>query len=311
MAERQDTRRLEKLYLEIAHQPVLDFYASLESSSHSSGGGGQPGGARGNLVGLLTYPNSGTSWFLQLAQTASGLRNHTVYAREAEKTGGGASRGVYMLNSPRERSPEAHEPSLVKSHVAYYGEEDVRGIAAWNFARHAQRWRRDLPAGCYCHIRLVRHPFDNLRARYHLHVKLGLEKKEGKAPDFSAFFRQDLRRYLLWHACCNRLAEDVPLLSVFYADLLDRKKSRDAFYRAMRFAAYPVTKESVARAYEIFPPIYAVNGGLPVHLSHYTEEDIYWMADELRKWRRTYAWMQVWQKFSFARRRRASVAMQQ
>ena len=103
----------------MAHDCVLDFYGTIRSSLRAGGGGG-------NLVGLLTYPNSGTSWFLQLCQIATGIRNHTAYEDEARKTNGGPSRGVYILNSTQERSPADHEPSLVKSHVSQYGEENNR-----------------------------------------------------------------------------------------------------------------------------------------------------------------------------------------
>ena len=283
MSNNEDVTRLEKVYLETAHETVRAFYGTIRSDLSDRED------SSGNLVGLLTFPNSGTSWFLRLSQIASGIRNHTAYEHEAIKVNGGASRGVYILNSPNERTPQDHEPSLVKSHVDEYGEKDVTRFNYKNVDDLVGEWKKYLPPNCSRHIRLVRNPFDNMRARFHLYLKLNADCPEQSLLNFRQFFQQDLRRYLLWHAYCDRVADDYPMMSLHYSNLLDKEKAYDTFLGAMRFAGYNIDMQDVERAFKTFPPVYPKKRNLPVHLQYYSEDDIHWMVSELDKWLKLYA----------------------
>jgi len=285
-AQKEDSKSLEQIYIEVALQPVLNFYGIIRSSVDKRR---EERSEEDNLIGLLTFPNSGTSWFLQLCQVATGIRNHTAYEHEAIKTNGGPSRGVYILNSRHERDPEEHDPSLVKSHVAEYGEEDVTRINFNDFDNLVSAWMELLPPNCGRHIRLVRNPFDNLRARYHLYLKLYSGHPEKSLLDFRQFYQQDLRRYLLWHAYCDRVADEYPVMSLQYSDLLDKEKAHGTILNALRFAGYDIELGDVERAYKTFSPIYSQNKHIPVHLEYYSESDIHWMERELEKWLKLYS----------------------
>ncbi len=238
----------------------------------------------GELVGLLTFPNSGTSWFLNLARAATGISNHTAYEEESLRTGGWPSRGAYLLNTRNSRPPERGEPSLVKSHVAFYGEEDVSTISPRRLAREYEQWKRHLPPGCGCHVRLVRNPFDNIRARYHLYLKKAARAESSAIMPFHEYARADIVRYMRWHAFCNRLATEAPVLTLDYADLLDERSRMRGLRAALEFAGFSVSDEDLRRAFERFPAIYRRNGEFPVHLRYYREEDILFMARRMKEW---------------------------
>ena len=107
-----------------------------------------------------------------LAPLASGDRilNHTAYEHESLRTKGGPSRGVFLLNAPNRSEPGEHEPSFVKSHVTFYGDEPASTLLKGRRALE-RTWLDALPPGCGRHLRLLRNPLDNLRARYHLYLK--------------------------------------------------------------------------------------------------------------------------------------------
>ena len=260
-----------------ARKSVNDFYATVMNSSTN-----EPVSERG-LVGLLTFPNSGTSWFLQLTQAATGILNHTAYEHESVKTKGRPSRGVFLLNAPNGRRPSDTEPSMVKSHVTHYS-DDSPPVALTNLHRFRKEWQKNIPNNCSRHIRLLRNPFDNIRARYHLYLLNSSNSKDRELMEFHTFVRNDLRRYLLWHTLCNEVCNRYPLLTVRYANLLDPEKSKDTLFQALKFAGYDIGPDDVRRALLRFPSKYGEVDGIPVHLQHFTVNDIQWISRELRRW---------------------------
>lgn len=278
--ERAD-EALERLYREHLEGLIADFYGTIRSRADM-----QPF-PPGMLVGLLTFPNSGTSWFLRLAQAATGIQNHTAYEGESLKTSGRPSRGAYLLGSPTARPPAEGEPSLVKSHVDNY-DENARGPhSALTLRRTARIWARSVPPACCRHIRLVRNPIDNLRARFHLYRKKNEGSKEPPLT-FRQYFRNDLPRYLWWHAYCNGVVDSQPLMSVYYHQLTNPQVAAPILFKALRFAGYDVGERDAQRALSSTPSIYS-HGNLPVHLAHYTEDDILWIAGEMKSWLGAYA----------------------
>lgn len=273
-------KQLEKSYLNKVQPLVQRYYASLSSNFV----GIEP--RQEELVGLLTYPNSGTSWFLKYARVATGIHIHTMYSQEAEQANGCENRGVFMLQTANPaksgRAPGPGEPAIVKSHVADYGEYPTGEIDLSNLDGLAENWARSLPPNAHRHIRLVRNPLDNLRARYHLYLKNHQDVPEDQVLPFRRYFKQDLKRYFLWHHHCNKLAETQPLLTVCYSDLLDN--TRFEFTRALQFAGHAVDPKQVQKAYRQWPPKYQETNNLPVHLLHYSENDIDWIANQIRKW---------------------------
>jgi hypothetical protein len=259
--------------------PVVDeFYATIRSNETVGPFAGE------GLVGLLTFPNSGTSWFLRLTARISGLYNHTAYEKESLKTKGEPSRGVHTLRFLKARPPEPGEPSFVKSHVRYYGGERFVVTGARDFAHHAKYWAASLPPNCDRHIRLVRNPLDNLRARYHLYLKSHAAAGATEPLDFRSYFRPDLRRYLQWHAYCDELAATMPIMTVHYENYLDPSTAVETLGRAMRFAGYDVDDERIAFVLTVERPKYDAEAGLPLHLAHFDEEDIRWVAAEITDW---------------------------
>lgn len=266
----------EAVYFEKAHDLIQRYYATLTSNYCEVRRGYE------DKVGLLTYPNSGTSWTLQLVRIASGIRIHTEYEGELKNSGGDPSRGVFAINNPNERMPEYHEPVLVKSHVSHYSYYDAATIRPGEFDLACQTWARNLSTSYARHVRLVRNPFDNIRARFHLYER-NHRGNEGIADlSFSEFARQDLRRYLVWHACCNRIAQSKPLLTVLYGNELTN--CRFELSRILNFCGFDTTFQDVERAVTQAPPKYVEENRVPSHLKHYTIDDIHWLANELESW---------------------------
>jgi hypothetical protein len=259
--------------------PVVDaFFATIRSVETAPPFSGE------GLVGLLTFPNSGTSWFLRLTARVSGIANHTCYEREARTVKGSPNRGVLSLLVPGQRLPGPGEPSFVKSHVRYYGPVDDVVENARDLAALARRWRNALPPGCDRHVRLVRNPLDNLRARYHLHLEQHADADPATVADFRTFFHADLRRYLQWHAYCDELAATMPVMTVRYEEMLDPARTGEVVGRAMRFAGYRVGEAEIRALASVDPAKYSVTSGVPVHLEHFDEDDIRWVAEEMRAW---------------------------
>lgn len=285
----EETRLTEmrEVYNSVLAPVVEEFYATIRANDAVGPFCGE------GLVGLLTFPNSGTSWFLRLTARASGICNHTAYEKESVKTKGAPSRGAYSIHLPGARSPEPGEPSFIKSHVHYYGRQSVLVEGAGSLRRFAATWRGALPPGCDRHVRLVRNPLDNLRARYHLHLKdMARADIEADATDmeaFRAYFRTDLRRYLQWHAYCDELAATTPVLPVRYERFLDPKTAVEEIGRAMRFAGYTIGDDAIATALAKVPPKYVADPGMPIHLGRFAEADIRWVADAIREWLEVYA----------------------
>ena len=270
--------RLEETY-DTVLRPVVDaFYATVRSNGDVGPFAGE------GLVGLLTFPNSGTSWFLELTARASRICNHTVYEHEARTVGGAPHRGVHSLRFPNAVLPGIDQPSFVKSHMRNYGTAKTRVAGRGGFQKALDRWLAAEPANCDRHVRLVRNPLDNMRARFHLHLKNHVDPAAADAEDFRAFFRADLRRYLEWHAYCDELAAAKPVLSLHYEDLLDPATAAETIGRAMAFAGYRMDDLDIGRALSVAPPSYSAANGRPVHLGHFDEDDLYWAAVEIGDW---------------------------
>lgn len=236
------------------------------------------------LIGLLTFPNSGTSWFMRITAWASGICNHTMYEKEVAKGKIVASRGAVLSPASNVRSPRSGDPSFVKSHVGFYGTADDIVHDLSDFEHYSRLWRRSLPPNCDRHVRLVRDPLDNLRARYHHYLKANPGVDPGDLVDFRTYFRGDLRRYLQWHAYCDDLATGVPVMTVRYEEILDPVTSAAAFGRAMRFAGHDIEDAAIAAVVATDPPKYVADPGVPVHLRHFDEEDIRWIAARIGEW---------------------------
>ena len=270
---------LEKLYFNQAHEQIQKYYATLGSDFS----GNTP--KSNELVGLLTFPNSGTSWFLRFSSNVTGIHSHTVYDGEAERENGIKNRDVFMLRGNRlssERPPNPDEPALVKSHVSLYDGYSTLDVDYNNFDSLIDEWMNHLPMNANRFIRLVRNPFDNLRARYHLYLNSYVDSSGKSKQSFRDWFKVDMRRYLIWHTCCNRLAKKSPLITINYADLLEN--THFEFTRALQFAGFAVEPKQVERVYEKLPPKYKEVNQVPVHLKYYDEDDISWVADELQSW---------------------------
>jgi len=275
----KDQIHLERVYLDQAHELVQKYYATLKSNF--IGIDPRPD----ELVGLLTFPNSGTSWFLHFSRHATGIHSHTVYEKEAQRSNGLPNRDAFMLRpniQSNERPPNHDEPALVKSHVSAYDEYWIDSLDFNRFDSLAQRWMQHLPLNVNRYIRLVRNPFDNLRARYHLYLHSHKHILAESRQSFRQWFKQDMFRYLVWHACCNKLAETRPLMTVHYSDLSDN--TRFEFFRALQFAHFNLNSIDIERAFKIHPPKYKEIGQIPTHLHYYNEDDIHWVSGELRTW---------------------------
>lgn len=278
---------LRQVYDEALAPVVEGFYATIRNNEEVAPFTGE------GLVGLLTFPNSGTSWFLRLTARASGLYNHTSYEKESIKAKGEPSRGAFSLRTTAARFPEPGEPSFIKSHVHYYGQQRVVIDSARSLQRVAEIWHGALPPNCDRYLRLVRNPLDNLRARYHLHLKDMKRSEIEVDPEdrelFRAFFRPDLRRYLQWHAYCDTLAATMPVMRLHYEKFLDPATAVEAIGRAMRFAGYRIDAAAIEKTLAIDPPKYVADPGVPLHLRHFDETDIRWAAAEIAEWVSIYA----------------------
>lgn len=244
--------------------------------------------ATGPDIGLLTFPNSGTSWFARVALAATGVARHTVYPEEARHPV--VSRGVYALHpGPAAALPGDDDPVLIKSHVRFFAGQRNERVAGRTVADLAAEWRSHLPPADRS-LRLVRNPVDNLRARYHHYrKKLSGEQTDG-VPSFAEFMSDDVINYLVWHSCCNRTLTN-NLLTVDYDMLLSG--SVEQFTHALRYAGYAVEPSEVEQALLLHPPKYPVGRAprsdgpdnfVPVHLKHYTAEDLQWLGTQLQHW---------------------------
>jgi hypothetical protein len=269
---------LRAIHAEVFAPGADAFYATLRSNETVAPFDGE------GLVGLLTFPNSGTSWFLRLSSRASGICNHTCYAKEVKNAPDRASRGAYAALHPGLRLPRLGEPSFVKSHVRFYGPVNNTIADVRDFDRFLRSWRSALPPNCDRHVRLVRDPLDNLRARYHHHLKTNTGAASADPAAFRLFFRADLRRYLHWHAFCDALASTTPVMTIRYETMLDPVTGVEAVGRAMRFAGHRTGDAEIRAIFDADPPKYVTDTGGPVHLRHFSEEDIRWAAAEMRDW---------------------------
>ncbi len=268
---------LEQFYEREARDVIQKFYETIKSNVVFAKNDPD------SLVGLITYPNSGTSWFLQLTLAATRIENHTVYREETPEEAGQKNRGAYVLDTDIGHLPDADQPALVKSHVNRDNDNyDAGSINSENFAKETFDWITALPPNSKHFIRLIRNPFDNLRSRYHLYLKLNAGKPV--LLNFRQFFRADLRRYLIWHALCNQAAKAYPLMTVHYADFLRDDNEHVIFQQAMQFAGFDITPDDATRAYKRFPPRYEGRSSIPLHLAYYSESDIVWVAEEIRNW---------------------------
>ena len=263
-------------YLEHAHDLVQQFYARLTSNYCDVRKGFE------DKVGLLTFPNSGTTWTIDLVRQATGIRKHTIYEKELLGVGGEPSRGVLSVNSEEDRLPEYYEPVLVKSHVNKYGYYPVDGICPKDLDAVYAQWQRHLATDYSRHVRLVRNPFDNLRARFRFHNRNHKTRPEFKEYAFADYIREDFRRYLVWHACCDRVVELKPLLTVVYGNLLSN--CRFELSRILEFCGFEVDLDRIEAAMAGNPPMYTQENEIPSHLKHFSVEDINWVAGELRTW---------------------------
>ena len=240
-------------------------------------------------VGLLTFPNSGTSWFARVALAATGICRHTVYRDEAANPL--PSRGVFALHpGPHAALPTADDPVLVKSHVRFFASGENQEVSDTRLSEVAGRWQEGLPAGSKA-IRLVRNPVDNMRARYHHYLKKRdyTTEYDRRQPSlsFSEFLTSDITNYLVWHSCCD-LADGVSVLSLDYDELL--AGAAGPFLDALQFAGFQVAADDVERALTVHPPKYSAvpesraNEFLPVHLDTYSLDDLEWMGLRLQQW---------------------------
>lgn len=85
-------------------------------------------GAKGANIGLCTFPNSGTSWTLNLLKGVTGVLKHTLYPKECNQSYRGMycqpSRLGFAINETGDepgRMPLSTDPVLVKTHMAMYG----------------------------------------------------------------------------------------------------------------------------------------------------------------------------------------------
>ena len=285
VASAEELSELTSYYRESVHDVVERYFGTLESNFCERTMPFE------SLVGLITFPNSGTSWFLHMAREVTGIALFTVYWQESQDYGGRPSRGVFLLEEHGGREPTIEEPAIVKSHVDRFMYFDGAEVDVDNFREIAAHWALRLPPGSERFIRLVRNPFDNLRARYHLYVKQHRGSAGYEDLSFREFYRKDLKRYLLWHACCNQVARSQPLMTVMYGDLL--ANPRFEFRRAMEFAGYRVDPDLIGRALSQFRPKYIEREGVPTHLRYYTREDLEWISEKIREWTET-RWDLAW-----------------
>ncbi len=237
-------------------------------------------------IGLLTFPNSGTSWFARVALVATGICRHTVYRSESMQPL--ASRGVFALHRGSEaRLPGPEEPVLVKSHVRFFASGRNEQVADQGLAELADEWQRSLPALTGA-VRLVRNPVDNIRARYHHYLKK--HPSSQSLLSFPDFVSDDITNYLVWHTCCD-LSLGGSLLSLDYDELL--RDGGRSFLEALRYAGYQVEADDVDRALSAHPPKYQLAppevssadvGSLPVHLDTYSVDDLEWLATRMEQW---------------------------
>lgn len=265
-----------RIYRERLEPEVERFYGRLSQNPVRSATG------RDDKVGLLTFPNSGTTWTLALVERATGVRRHTVYERERAAAGGVPSRGVFALACKGARLPKPHEPVLVKDHVNKHGNYSPDDVRAEDLESVFQRWSRHLAEDYARHVRLVRNPLDNLRARFRYHQEHHRHKPEFGDPPFREYLRVDLKRYLVWHACCDRVARTRPLLTIAYEALLESPAA--TLGELLAFCGLEVAADRVELAAKDLPPQYGRQEGLPNHLGYFTVEDVEWVAEQLRQW---------------------------
>jgi hypothetical protein len=137
-------------------------------------------------------------------------------------------------------------------------------------------------------IRLVRDPFDNCVARYHL------EANNGRMPSLttmtttqrydaiSAIFQLELFDWLLWHWLTDWIARltGMRLLTVSYESML--RYPSEAAAQMLRFAGFSTTHEEVARTSE-FKTIHSSPSGRPTYLDHFTVDMVVAMGEALAK----------------------------
>lgn len=262
-------------YMEHAHPVLQRYYASIVSNFTGVRGGHE------DKVGLLTFPNSGTSWLLKVVRIATGIRIHTEYEKETSNAGGTQSRNVFAINSA-ERLPAAHEPVLVKSHVAHYNYFKAADVQPKDLDALYPAWAAALSPEYCRYVRLVRNPFDNARARYHLYDAEHRGRQDVPDLTFRQFFRRDLKRYLVWHACCDRAARERPTLTVLYGNQL--ANAGFELTRILSFCGFEVSLPRVELALQKAPPKYSEGHIVPTHLAHYSVRDIKWVAEQVEQW---------------------------
>jgi len=249
-------------------------------------------------VGFLTYPNSGTSWVIMLVSRLTKTAPFSVYAKEqriAQEAHGLPVIELPTLNHGERELPlyqisrqhdaifsrasvGENETILVKDHGCFYSYSarcDTKDCQRQNCLRK----RIDSYDGM---VRLIRNPYDNMVARYHLgcwnHNKdcsvEGLEKRNGLFIDY---FKNDLTNYILEHCSFSQVAETMPSLTVVYENLLTIPLHE--VKRILRFMGRgDIPDEVIEKEIKAHGPdqakVDAVINGVPEHLTEYSNEDI-------------------------------------
>ena len=231
-------------------------------------------GAKGATIGLCTFPNSGTSWTLNLLKGATGVLKHTLYNKECNQNYRGIfcqeSRIGFAINETGDepgRMPLPWDPILVKTHMAKYGLRNKQLPNAKLFASKLKDFDRV--------VRLVRHPLDNFIARVNLEIN---NNRCGENVDIfqclgADFFKQDMERYFAWHRAMDDACRDLglPIITVVYEHLL--QDTAPNLEQLLRFMGITPPEEQVRHATERWKPIHKPNpDGLPGYLMKYEEQ---------------------------------------
>eukprot|EP00638_Chattonella_subsalsa_P016425 CAMPEP_0117852612 /NCGR_PEP_ID=MMETSP0949-20121206/23179_1 /TAXON_ID=44440 /ORGANISM="Chattonella subsalsa, Strain CCMP2191" /LENGTH=379 /DNA_ID=CAMNT_0005700815 /DNA_START=60 /DNA_END=1200 /DNA_ORIENTATION=- len=205
-----------------------------------------------DIIGLATYPNSGTGWTLKVVRDATGIQ-HDFLEMEINDHG----QMVASLPTPKNknqleestfptrfRSAELQEPLFVYTH-------SVTATPAYaSFSRI---------------IRIVRNPIDNIWANWRwmngessgYYVGLALHRPNTSFPSdqFEGFILRQLKVYFLWHCCIDQISKRLPVMTVSYEDMLSNPV--ETFKKIIEYIGYDIPDdEHLEQVIQHHQPIY-------------------------------------------------------